>query len=96
MAGPTCPVESDPPDPACADKPIATNIWISRKINPQQVIATIQSDANGAFQISLPPGDYVIQAGPSGVPLPRCNDTSATVGPAGYTSVTVSCDTGIR
>ncbi|OGG57627.1 hypothetical protein A2765_00175 [Candidatus Kaiserbacteria bacterium RIFCSPHIGHO2_01_FULL_56_24] len=96
MAGPTCPVERDPPDPACADKPIQTNIWISRKITPQQVIATTYSDANGAFQILLPPGDYVIQAGPSGVPLPRCGDTSATVGASGYTVVAISCDTGIR
>ncbi len=96
MAGPTCPVERDPPDPQCADKPIQTNIWISSKINPQQVIATASSDTEGAFQVSLPPGEYVIQAGSSGVPYPRCNDTSATVGPAGYTAVTVSCDTGIR
>lgn len=96
MAGPTCPVVQNPPDPACADKPVATNVWISRKITPQQIFATTQSDAKGTFQLSLPPGEYVVQAGSSGVPFPRCTDASATVAPSGYTEVTVSCDTGIR
>lgn len=96
MAGPTCPVMRNPPDPACADKSVVTNVWISRKSAPQQVMATTQSDKKGMFQTSLPPGEYVIQAGSSGVPFPRCTDASAIVGPSGYTDVTVSCDTGIR
>ncbi len=95
-AGPTCPVERTPPDPACADKPVATNVWISRKGTPSQVFATTASDKAGNFQISLPPGEYVIQAGSSGTPFPRCANAAATVGPTGYTSVAVSCDTGIR
>ena len=95
-AGPTCPVERNPPDPACADRPTATNIWISRALTPKQVIATTASDEKGMFQISLAPGEYVIQAGSSGVPYPRCADASATVGPTGYTAVSISCDTGIR
>jgi hypothetical protein len=96
VAGPTCPVERNPPDPACADKPIQTNVWISRKVAPEQVIATTYSDKLGVFQLSLPPGDYVIQAGSSGVPYPRCTDTSATVGSTGYTNIVINCDTGIR
>ena len=96
VAGPTCPVERTPPDPACADKPIQTNVWISRKVAPQQIIATTYSDKQGVFQLSLPPGDYLLQAGSSGVPYPRCTDTSATVGPSGYTNIVVNCDTGIR
>ena len=96
LAGPTCPVQRTPPDPQCADKPVATNIWISRTITPTQVMATTFSNAQGEFQLSLPPGEYVIQAGSSGTPYPRCTDASATVGPTGYTAVVVSCDTGIR
>ena len=95
-AGPTCPVERTPPDPACADKPVSTNVWISRKSSYPQVMATTNSDEKGMFQISLPPGDYIIQAGSSGTPYPRCPNSSATVSPTGYTAITVSCDTGIR
>lgn len=96
MAGPTCPVERDPPDPMCADKPVTTNISIFRKSDPTHGVAFLTSDAKGTFQISVVPGDYIIMAGPNGVPYPRCADTLATVGPSGYTQVTVSCDTGIR
>ncbi|MEK7109155.1 MAG: hypothetical protein AAB919_01855, partial [Patescibacteria group bacterium] len=66
------------------------------KSDPGRTIATVQSDARGAFQISLPPGEYVVHAGSSGMSLPRCADATATVGPAGYTQVSISCDTGIR
>ena len=93
MAGPTCPVERDPPDPACADRPLATNIIISRK-GSTQVFATVQSNAQGMFQISLPPGEYVVSGG--GQVFPRCSDAEVIVGQTGYTAVNMSCDTGIR
>ena len=96
MAGPTCPVERNPPDPACADKPVATNVTIVRAGDPTKVVVVTQSDAQGMFKVSLPPGNYVVQSGPYGVPLPRCSDVPATVGPSGYTTIAVSCDTGIR
>lgn len=96
MAGPTCPVERNPPDPNCADRPVETNISFYRASDPTHGIAYITSDAQGAFQLSLPPGDYIVMAGPYGVPYPRCADTSATVGPTGYTPIVISCDTGIR
>ena len=96
LAGPTCPVERNPPDPACADRPLQTTVSVSRTSDPARVIATVPSDAKGAFQLSLPPGEYVVTAGNAQSILPRCNPTEATVGPTGYTSVVISCDTGIR
>ncbi|MDO8548499.1 MAG: hypothetical protein Q7R71_02400, partial [bacterium] len=94
MAGPTCPVERNPPDPQCADKPLQTTITVFRASDPVHAIVLMQSNASGAFQVSLPPGDYIVGAGES--MLPRCTQTPATVGPSGYTSVDISCDTGIR
>jgi len=94
MAGPTCPVEKNPPDPACADKPLATTVAVFRKGNPVTPFAITKSDASGAFEFSIPPGDYVVGADESA--LPRCTQTPATVGPNGYTTITVECDTGIR
>lgn len=96
MAGPTCPVERDPPDPGCADKPVATNISVFRKSDLTHGVAFTTSDARGTFQVSLAPGDYVVMAGSNGVPFPRCTDTSATVDSSGYTQIAVSCDSGIR
>jgi len=96
MAGPTCPVMRDPPDPACADRPLQTTVSVARASDPARTVATAQSDSKGIFQLSLPPGDYVVTAGNPQAMLPRCNEASVTVGPAGYSAVTVSCDTGIR
>ncbi|MSR70482.1 hypothetical protein EXS62_00335 [Candidatus Kaiserbacteria bacterium] len=96
MAGPTCPVERDPPDPACADKPVETNITVVRAVDPTRVVVVTTSNKQGMFEAPLPPGEYVIQAGPYGVPYPRCSDTRVSVQPNTYARVAVSCDTGIR
>lgn len=94
MAGPTCPVERNPPDPACADRPLQTTVTVFRTVDMAHAIAVTTSDASGAFEVTLSPGEYVVAAGQS--TLPRCTQTPATVGPSGYTKVVVSCDTGIR
>lgn len=96
LAGPTCPVERNPPDPACADKPLAITVSFSRKSDPLRVVATVLSNKQGEFTASLPPGVYMVEAGTSGTMLPRCTPAEATVGATGYTVVAISCDTGIR
>jgi hypothetical protein len=94
MAGPTCPVERNPPDPQCADRPLSTTVAVFRKNNPAAPFAVGKSDAQGAFEFALPPGEYVVGAGES--QLPHCTQTPATVGPNTYTAIVVECDTGIR
>ena len=94
MAGPTCPVERNPPDPQCADRPLQTLVAIYRASDPVHAVVLTRSDAAGKFSASLPPGEYIVGAG-EGM-LPRCNSTPATVESSGYTTIAVSCDTGIR
>jgi hypothetical protein len=92
--GPTCPVARTPPDPECADKGYATLVSVSR-LGSSSIYATVKSDANGAFQFSLPPGSYTVSAA-GGQTLPRCSSVTATVGPSGYVIADISCDTGIK
>ncbi len=94
LLGPTCPVERMPPDPACAPKPYATTIVVYRTSSKSPFIIG-NSNAGGAFEFSLPPGSYTLAAGGDTV-LPRCAKTSVAVVPDDYTSITISCDTGIR
>ena len=94
VLGPTCPVETNPPNPACADKPYSTLVTIFPASDPVHAVVITHSDESGAFAVQLPPGDYTIGAGESD--LPRCGHPAITVPPTGYVSVTVSCDTGIR
>jgi hypothetical protein len=94
MLGPTCPVQRIPPDPNCDDKPYQTLITIFHTTDLVHAFATINSDIKGIFSISLPPDDYTLKASKN--ILPRCNDSQVTVGSNSYTSVAISCDTGIR
>jgi len=94
LLGPTCPVQRMPPDSACADRPYSATISVYRA-GASALYATGKSDANGMFQFSLPPGSYALKAA-SGSVFPRCNGVDVTVGPSGYATTTISCDTGIR
>lgn len=92
--GPTCPVMRIPPDPQCADKPYATSLVVTR-IGGSTPFLIGNSNADGTFQFSLPPGSYTLSVG-GGKMLPRCSPVTVTVGARGYTGVAISCDTGIR
>ena len=92
--GPVCPVERIPPDPACADKPYATAVLIYRTGSDAPFVIGA-SDSAGHFKLSLPPGSYSVTAG-SGKTLPRCAREDAAVVPDEYTTVDISCDSGIR
>lgn len=94
--GPTCPVMRIPPDPACADKPYKTTVQIIAINSPKSSpFAVVETDDQGRFKITLPPGEYGIQP-MGGNPLPRCETKNITVEPDTMIDVNLSCDTGIR
>jgi|CXWL01.1.fsa_nt_gi hypothetical protein len=94
LTGPTCPVERIPPDPACADKPLAVTIAVYH-VGSQSAFVMGDSDVKGVFKFSIPPGSYTLQA-ISGKVFPRCTGVTVEVPVSGYVSTTISCDTGIR
>jgi hypothetical protein len=57
LAGPTCPVERDPPDPACADQPVGGAVLLVRDGSGAEV-ARVTSGADGTFAAELAPGLY--------------------------------------
>lgn len=94
MVGPTCPVERDPPTQECADKPLATNVLIYRSNDLARPVIVTTSDKDGKFEADLPPGEYVVRGGEA--VMPSCTDTPASVAADAYTTMTLSCDSGIR
>ncbi len=94
LLGPTCPVLRDPPDPQCADKAYTTTIQVYRA-GFSAVVATGKSGVTGTFEISLQPGTYTVVAS-GGTMLPRCSSVEAVVSQAKYSTIRISCDTGIR
>jgi hypothetical protein len=96
-AGPSCPVEKVPPDPACADRPVAGAVLIVTTAAGVEV-ARATSAADGTFRVTLPAGDYILVPQPvqgymgtaSPVPFHAQGDGAA---PA---PLDISYDTGIR
>lgn len=97
VAGPVCPVETVPPDPACEPRAVAgARIFVSPGDGRDILVAQGTSDDNGTVRLDLPPGAYIVTGaeveGLFGLPQP----VQATVRSADQTSVTLAYDTGIR
>jgi hypothetical protein len=97
VAGPVCPVETDPPDPDCAPRPVSgARILVSPGDGRDIVVAQGVTDDEGRAVFELPPGDYLVSgaevAGLMGVP----ELAAATVSADATTSLTLAYDTGIR
>ena len=60
-----------------------------------QLVTTVQSDNNGSFRVSLPPGSYTLRPESPGR-YPRASPQSVTVSAHDWTSVRVVYDSGIR
>ena len=97
LAGPVCPVVSDPPDPACNDRPVPGAVVIVRDANGTEV-ARATTGADGTYAIALGPGSYTVEAQPveglMGTPAPQPVEVPA--GTAQPVQVDLAYDTGIR
>ena len=91
--GPTCPVEKDPPDPKCADKPYANARLTITSQDGQKYDG--ETDVDGKFNIQTGPGVYTISIAPINI-FPSCADTEVTVTEGKFSNIDISCDTGIR
>jgi hypothetical protein len=56
-AGPVCPVVTDPPDPACEDRPVAGAEIVVRNASGETV-ARVRTAEDGTFSVPLAPGRY--------------------------------------
>jgi hypothetical protein len=96
VAGPTCPVERLPPDPACAPRPLAAALRIM--LRGGHWSTTVRSGSDGKFRVRLAPATYVVrplQSPTSALPRPG-PPVIVRVTPHRFTSVTITYDTGIR
>jgi hypothetical protein len=96
LAGPTCPVVTDPPDPSCEDRPVAGAVIVVLDGDGAEV-ARLESDADGNFSIRLPPGSYQLVPRPvegmMGTAQPVEVELVAGADPE---PIVISYDTGIR
>ncbi len=92
-AGPVCPVMR-PGDVNCADRPVVGALVHILDATGTEV-ATLQTDATGAFVVTLPPGRYRVVADPVAGLMGTAPPADVTVGSA-LEVVQLTYDTGIR
>ena len=94
LAGPLCPVETNPPDPACAARPVVGASVLAVSDSGELFEST--TDGDGRFSLALPPGHYEIIAQPveglMGSPTP----IEIEVRSEGIDLGVLEYDTGIR
>lgn len=61
LAGPVCPVETDPPDPACVPRPVVGAVILVEGEGREYTVVT---DEDGVFSIELPAGTYQLTPQP--------------------------------
>jgi len=96
MAGPRCPVVTDPPDPACEDRPVADAEIVVMDESGDSV-ATVRSAQDGSFSIELGEGRYELLP----QPVEGLMGTAATVivtveDGVPVEPISINYDTGIR
>jgi len=95
VAGPVCPVVSEPPDPACDDRPVAGATLVIEAAGAGEV-GRVVTDADGLFEIALPAGPYVLVPQPVVGLLGTAPVQPFEIEPDVTTELTVVYDTGIR
>lgn len=93
-AGPTCPLQQNPPDPACDNRPVADARIIVFDLAGRKVAHTTTSEG-GMFSLGLAPGSYEIVAEPvvglMGTPAPVPVEIFDD-----FLTIDLEYDTGIR
>ena len=96
VAGPTCPVVSDPPDPSCADRPVAGAVVIVRDAGGAEIDRLV-TDAAGEATTELPAGTFTLEPQPVDGLLGTPGPMEVTIAEDGdQDPIVIAYDTGIR
>jgi hypothetical protein len=94
-AGPTCPVERDPPDPGCAPRPVVgAEIVVYTAVGSEAARGT--SDDEGMVTLDIPAGAYYADASSSDQAMGTPESQAFAVVGGDQISLLFSYDTGIR
>jgi hypothetical protein len=94
-AGPACPVESIPPRPECAPRPVPGAVVVIRDPAGTE-LQTVTLDGHGTAFVDVASGGYAIEASPVDGLLGSPPEVNATVIDGVGTPVELAYDTGIR
>lgn len=95
VAGPVCPVETQPPDPNCAPRPVDGATVVIKDVSGAEVARGV-TGADGSFVVELAPGPYTLEPMPVEGLMGVAPGIETTVDAGIITTVTLEYDTGIR
>lgn len=95
LAGPVCPVETVPPDPACAPRPVAEAVVLIR-VGGGPEVARAVTGADGIFFVELAAGEYVVEPQAVEGLLGTAGPQSVSVLAGSAVAIQLDYDTGIR
>ena len=94
-AGPVCPVEQVPPDPACADRPVEGALL--KVIDESEIqVGMTSTSTDGSFVIRLPSGRYRLVPEPVEGLLGTAPPIEFVVEDGPVHNLDIAYDTGIR
>ena len=97
VAGPVCPVERQPPDPACAPRPVKGAVVVVSPADGRDIlIGRGVTDGQGTVALDVPAGAYRVSGVDVAGLMGRPADVHAVVVAGAVTPVTLVYDTGIR
>lgn len=94
-AGPTCPVQKNPPDMACAPRPVAGAV-VRILDAAGTLVARTTTGADGTFFVDLPTGRYVVEPQAVVSLMGTAGPQTVTVDAGRASAVQLDYDTGIR
>ena len=94
VAGPTCPVVTEPPQSGCDERPVPGAVLLVLDSAGEQA-ARVTSAADGTFAVVLPAGRYRLVPQPVPGLMGTAPEQPFTVG-SQPSALTVAYDTGIR
>jgi hypothetical protein len=95
VAGPICPVVTDPPQSGCDARPVEGAVLVIVDDNGHQA-ATVITGQDGSFAADLPAGSYRLRPQPVEGLMGTAPEVTFTVTAGEPSDLTVSYDTGIR
>lgn len=95
LAGPVCPVETVPPDPDCAARPVAGAVVVVRDDGGSER-ARVTTGLDGGFFVGLAAGRYVLEPQPVEGFMGTAPPVEVTVEDGAASEVQLDYDTGIR
>lgn len=96
VAGPVCPVATDPPDPDCEDRPVPGAELVIEVADGDGGQVRVLADENGLFEVPLAPGSYTLIPQPMEGLLGTAAPVTLEIAAGTTTELSVVYDTGIR